>query len=460
MSTRKQTIIFPWARRNWNSVKQKLTEPLNTPIDLAFRLSNLYNGRVESHTINDMFDLYYHNEGYAKYRVPENELVKEIIPFMAQLVLDGPKLFKGAVLTPLPDLNTCGTQSANVALTRDRIATLLACLFFGLFEFNYITKGHYDMDDFSDFSVINIFKNQNVFGWQCLINYFRRVKQYMCSDEKAAFCATNIIIHRKRLLAPMRWLECQAPICNIILGEGANGTIGQIDDSPSTMHVCYSAQFIGGDCYGSSLTQEEITFLIRPECLISMLFCMKLAPNEAVCIYGAEKINHYVGYASNARYAGDFRDDFPRGYSADGTEMMLRHVLICIDASDKTSTTAQYMDDFDRDLNKAYCGFEMPLVTGGEIATGNWGYGVFGGNMQVKFLQQVLAASAAGRSLVYYPVAKDFYDQLIPFINWIQDSALTVGLLYGLYKEVLKEHQRRTKARLVDLDIFEALMDI
>lgn len=450
-STNKQTIILPWTRGNWNNIKQKLSEPIASTIDLAYRMSALYLGRIKAQNVTDMLNTYYNDENYAKFRISQDELIKQIVPFIIQLILSGPKHFKGVVLPVLPDLNTVSAPAASVALSRRQVAVLNACMFFGLFEFNYVTRGTHKLEVFSDYSVINVFINQSIFAWQCLINYFRRIA--MASDAELD---ATIIIQRKRLVQRPDWTESTAPICNIIIGEGDNGTAGHIDDSPSMMHVCYSDEYIGNGSFSNVLTQEEVMFLIRPECLVSMLFCMKLAPNEAVCIYGAEKMNQYSGYASNVRYMGDFVDDFPRG----GSENMLRHILICIDASTRVGSTAQCIDEFDRDLNKAYCGFAMAPISGGEIATGNWGSGAFGGNIQVKFIQQLLAASLAGRTLVYYPFARDFEDQLLPFIDWLQANDLNVGIVYCLYKEMIKMVYRGPNTRLGDLNIFENLMDM
>lgn len=36
------------------------------------------------------------------------------------------------------------------------------------------------------------------------------------------------------------------------------------------------------------------------------------------------------------------------------------------------------------------------------VSTGNWGSGAFGGNLHYKFLEQWIAASAAGRAIDYY----------------------------------------------------------
>jgi poly(ADP-ribose) glycohydrolase len=59
-----------------------------------------------------------------------------------------------------------------------------------------------------------------------------------------------------------------------------------------------------------------------------------------------------------------------------------------------------------REANKAYCGFMSSDVTPcgqlAAVATGNWGCGAFGGDKRLKVLLQWLAASAAGRDVVYF----------------------------------------------------------
>jgi hypothetical protein len=55
--------------------------------------------------------------------------------------------------------------------------------------------------------------------------------------------------------------------------------------------------------------QEEILFLIKPECLASLLFCHKMNPHESIAIIGAEQLSSYSGYARSFKFAGDFKDD-------------------------------------------------------------------------------------------------------------------------------------------------------
>lgn len=51
---------------------------------------------------------------------------------------------------------------------------------------------------------------------------------------------------------------------------------------------------------------------MKPECLITMVFCAKLEPNEAILIYGAEQFSKCEGFNFNFKFIGDFQDDSPR----------------------------------------------------------------------------------------------------------------------------------------------------
>jgi len=59
-------------------------------------------------------------------------------------------------------------------------------------------------------------------------------------------------------------------------------------------------------------------------------------------------------------------------------------------------------DNVDREISKAYAGFinTKHIKT---IATGNWGCGVFKGDIRLKFIIQWIAASLAGKKLLYCP---------------------------------------------------------
>ncbi|CAK9253977.1 unnamed protein product [Sphagnum jensenii] len=76
------------------------------------------------------------------------------------------------------------------------------------------------------------------------------------------------------------------------------------------------------------------------------------------------------------------------------------------------------------------------------IATGNWGCGVFGGNLELKSLLQWLAASQAGRPYVLYfsfknPQAK----RLQEVADWILQERWCVGELWSILLEYGKQSQ-------------------
>ena len=54
----------------------------------------------------------------------------------------------------------------------------------------------------------------------------------------------------------------------------------------------------------SCIVQEEIRFVINPECLVSILFCDEMEDNEAILLCGAEQFSTYSGYGGNFNYEG------------------------------------------------------------------------------------------------------------------------------------------------------------
>lgn len=153
--------------------------------------------------------------------------------------------------------------------------------------------------------------------------------------------------------------------------------------------------------------------MIRPECLVSLLFTEVLGPREALLIKGADRYSSYSGYSSTFKFTGDFRETIP--VDAKGHRDIS---IICIDAKHytnpyhrrnssnpnelynmKLSAVLEQFDrrEIDREIRKALIGFlpapSFPSPRG--LATGNWGCGAFGGISQLKACIQFIAASLA-----------------------------------------------------------------
>lgn len=78
------------------------------------------------------------------------------------------------------------------------------------------------------------------------------------------------------------------------------------------LHADFANKHIGGGVLRGGLVQEEILFVIKPECLISRLLCETMNPNEVIIIAGAEQFSLYKGYGRTVTFAGNFIDETPR----------------------------------------------------------------------------------------------------------------------------------------------------
>jgi poly(ADP-ribose) glycohydrolase len=438
------SIILPWEAKNWAKTKEILLDPITSIVDMDSRISILNRNLLKPRTISELFNKYFTDDEYSNDRITQEHFINNVIPMMQSLILGGRKLFRETKLFPL-----ISGSSGNITLTRRQVATLLSCAWFGLFNYKYIVGR--DIDDFPEMTLINMFVEQNMFALQCFLTYFNKIHSYI-NNKTHVFESGIIIISRHRINFPPRWEAVDSPITEILIGEG------NVDDSPAKLQVAYCEDYIGGDLFKDPLNQGDLTLLIRTESLVSLLFCERIPANESINVFGCEKFIHYNGYGSGVRFISKFVDDVKYGKSKNN-EFMAKYSIIFIDASPKTSTTDQMITEFDRDLNKAYCGFSSLQFSRPEnLSSGNWSYRFRGCNMQVKFIQQVLAASYANKCLVYHPNNNDFEKQVIPFIEWIMDNKLTIGDLYVSYLSAIKNCFSEKSSRN-NIDIFARIMD-
>eukprot|EP00768_Dysnectes_brevis_P000865 gnl/Dysnectes_brevis/1198_a1340_1484.p1 GENE.gnl/Dysnectes_brevis/1198_a1340_1484~~gnl/Dysnectes_brevis/1198_a1340_1484.p1 ORF type:complete len:492 (+),score=157.70 gnl/Dysnectes_brevis/1198_a1340_1484:160-1635(+) len=201
-----------------------------------------------------------------------------------------------------------------------------------------------------------------------------------------------------------------------------------IEEHPEAVMADFANRFIGGGAASYGCVQEEILFLLHPELYITMLLAPKpMGDKEAILVSGVTRICRHRGYARTFTYAGP----------AEETQLVRRighypvrnrHV-VAFDAMvlrDPTSARQQIgAHGINREVNKAYAAFqptktllpETRLIGQGPgkaaahmarlempraIATGNWGCGAFCGNLAIKYLVQLVAASFANMHMVVY----------------------------------------------------------
>jgi len=95
-----------------------------------------------------------------------------------------------------------------------------------------------------------------------------------------------------------------------------------------------------------------------------------------------------------------------------------------------------------RELNKAHAGFLTEDETPRKVATGKWGCGVCKGNPQLKFIIQWLAASIAGREIVFYTDKDDNnfnIDDVTKILEYYQGKK--VGELFKDLEKATREMQ-------------------
>lgn len=194
-----------------------------------------------------------------------------------------------------------------------------------------------------------------------------------------------------------------------------------IEDLDDHLQMDFANMYPGGGVLGAGCVQEEIRFVLSPEMLVSCLVTAKLEPHEAFSIRGTERYCSYTGYGGSFEMSGLFRDHTPyEDVSHNGSACRRRRcVTVGVDATDygddrKGSDRQFSRAHMWRDLLKAFAGFAYGQEESSDhdsgawpVASGNWGCGVFCGDSELKLLIQWLAASLAGRDLVYVVLDRD-----------------------------------------------------
>ena len=226
------------------------------------------------------------------------------------------------------------------------------------------------------------------------------------------------------------WSADTTALCDV--KAASHGTIE--DAGPDVLHLDFANAYMGGGVLGQGCVQEEIRFLICPELIVSRLLCERLQDNEATLFQGFERFSNYTGYAKSFAYAGPYED---------AKEADRRPPLLAIDATHfRYGSNLQQFGDpsIERELNKALAGFTPSPSEGSlnlPLCTGNWGCGAFGGDLQMKALIQLLAASLANRPCMHYLTFGDdaLADGLNRLVARLKQNSCSVGELVKLLRK-------------------------
>jgi poly(ADP-ribose) glycohydrolase len=131
--------------------------------------------------------------------------------------------------------------------------------------------------------------------------------------------------------------SCQSDLSYVSVALDPASTI---EGAQNCIHADFANACIGGGVLSGGFYQEEIRFLIAPECLLSVLICERMSDTESILIRGAEQFSTYSGFASTFRFTGPFTGPAPQ-VDAEG---FLCSFVVAMDATpfDSDDTDSQY----------------------------------------------------------------------------------------------------------------------
>ena len=393
----------------------------------------------------------------------EEELIPVLV-FIAETALEFPVLFP----QPIP----CLTQNmnGNIWLSASQATCILANAFFCTFP-SRVRSLELEGRHFPDINFFNLYQNTDqramrpkVEKLKCLLHYFDRRRRVGMQTEAEEI--ETIVSFERKCLPPgaVDWAERVD-----VIGDLAVFSAGSIETAQGCLQVDFANRLVGGGVLGNGAVMEEIRFAVCPELIVARLFTESLADNEVLLVTGTQQYSAFAGYRQSFKYTGDYADP-----SQLDTRNRKAVQIVAMDALQFGKSFAHSFGQFaraavERELNKAYCAFRedegiqvpsTPTQTLPPVASGNWGCGAFNGNVQLKSLIQLMAATAAKRPLVMYT-----------FGNWAEAEALkamhsvmvcratSIGQLlkcFDLYYETFSE-QVHDDGQAPELSLFEFL---
>lgn len=334
----------------------------------------------------------------------EEVFLRTLLPWIVSQVLQMPTLF------PTPLQPSKSGHEMDLVWTKPQEVCLMAAFFLchlPLPHWHYYHGGHV-----SHLKLVSI------------IVFLQ--KHFLRDQEGSLRTLPGLKIHRSVLTTPPMWETLDTPLCPVRVEHSL-----LIQDHPEPcLRIDFANEWIGGGVLSGGNVQEELCFSIYPSLQLTMLVCQVMLPSDAIVVTGAERVTNYTGYGHTAKFDGIYDDQ--------RTEP---HIEVAMDAGVFIGNRyTQYEErQLKRELNKAYIGFlgdpsdtlERPVVTG------NWGCGMFGGDHQLKACLQWMAASVAGKSLVYCCFKNKIMEGLGEFVGRMR--AKTVGELYRQLLEVREE---------------------
>ena len=416
--------------------------------------------------INDI-NIYFFKGKCNYFNYLRKEEVDEFLKYykyLQKLALQLENLFPN---NELPLLKTC-QKCAKIVLSRRQVALIFLLSFFNFLSIN-------QNNSCNMFLVSNILFTNNRAKFEsgrCFINYLIQIAKWLEEEENTKILNSILeeeITYIRDNKSQMKYSDKE--LCELNLDEK-----NSLFNSNDTYIVDFANKYIGGGVLRNGCFQEEILFAIEPEAIVSLFFMQVMDNNDAIGIYNTIQYSNYEGYGNTFKFTGS-------AIPIDKNKIK-KHKIIAIDSLNlnKNNTNMQNFnnnityfnqnnnyngsyslnlfnnnnityyphnnnnyntnsrDIIKRDIHKAYVGFNLINYEKQNeektIATGNWGCGAFGGNHELKFLQQWIAASLVGvKRLDYYTFGNEKMANCVKYYLKIKEKYKTaINLLNFLEK--------------------------
>ena len=262
---------------------------------------------------------------------------------------------------------------------------------------------------------------------RCYLNYLTIIGKWL--EEKNEILNEKLIYIRDNKDSKEYLDNKEVNLCEINVIEE-----GSLFDGKASYCIDFANKYIGGGALTGGSVQEEILFAVEPEAIISMLFMEVMDENDAIGIFNTIEYSKSTGYGYSVK--------FDKSAITDDLKQIKKHRIIAIDAVVSRGffnyifDKGQIQRDIIRDIHKAYVGFNLINLEEEKdfekiISTGNWGCGAFGGNHELKFIQQWISASFAGvKRLDYYTFADIKMKNAAKYYNDIKNKYQKANALY------------------------------
>ena len=344
---------------------------------------------IEAKSIQDLNNIFYHGNSNLLNKI-EKSFPEDGIQFLKvynnirELILDINNIF------PNGEIKLLKSNTTNkIILTRKQVALIFILGFFNIFDLGMSKMNINSRYDF--YKILNSYKDPNLSKGRSFINYMTIIGKWL--GENNPILNEQITYLRENKNFNIKNFENIKQLCDLEIIEQ-----GSMFDTKASFCIDFANKNIGGDVLNKSIVQEEILFTVEPEAIVSIFLMEKMDDNDAIRIDNLIQYSNYSGYAKSFKYEN----------SAINDKKLIKHNIIAIDAVFDYSGGLD-KDSVLRDLIKAYVGFNLinfddidVIKLDKTISTGNWGCGAFGGDFELKFIQQWLAATYAGVDKLYY----------------------------------------------------------